>query len=56
MEQIEKILRDKKTDLLSFISAKKRPFKAHLILGKDGKLGWEFAARVKKPEAEKMRG
>ncbi|MDD2710434.1 MAG: DNA topoisomerase III [Verrucomicrobiae bacterium] len=53
-EQIEKLLRDKKTDLLEkFISSKQRPFSAHLTLEKGGKLGWAFAERVKKPAAGK---
>ncbi len=53
-EQMEKLLRDKKTDLLEkFISAKGRPFKAFLTLDNKGKLGWEFAARVAKEPGEK---
>jgi len=46
VEQMEKLLRDGKTDLLEkFISSKNRPFNAYLVLTKEGKLGWEFAAR-----------
>lgn len=54
-EQIEKLLRDKKTDLLSgFVSNKtKRKFDAHLVLRANGKLGWEFPPREAKPKAEK---
>lgn len=49
LEQMEKLLNNGKTDLLDkFISAKKRPFNAMLTLSKEGKLGWEFAPRVKK--------
>jgi DNA topoisomerase-3 len=45
-EQLEKLLKEGKTDLLEgFISAKKRPFKAYLTMAKGGKLGWEFAPR-----------
>ncbi|MBI4025284.1 MAG: topoisomerase C-terminal repeat-containing protein, partial [Verrucomicrobia bacterium] len=54
-DQMEKLLRDGKTDLLNqFVSSKKRPFSAHLILEKGGKLGWEFAPRPskKKPAGE----
>ncbi len=50
-EQMEKLLKEGKTDLLDkFISAKKRPFNAHLTLSKKGQLGWEFQERrPKKP-------
>ncbi len=49
IDQMQKLLTTGKTDLLEkFISAKKRPFKAHLILEKGGKLGWEFAPRAPK--------
>jgi DNA topoisomerase-3 len=49
VEQMEKLLREGKTDLLDkFISAKKRPFNAMLTLDKAGKLGWEFAPRAPK--------
>lgn len=52
VEQMEKLLREGKTDLLDkFISAKKRPFNAHLTLDKEGKLGWEFAPRAPKKAA-----
>jgi DNA topoisomerase-3 len=47
VEQIVKLLRDKKTDLLDkFISAKRRPFSAYLTLTKAGKLAWEFQERA----------
>lgn len=50
VEQMEKLLRDHKTDLLEkFISAKKRPFSAYLTLSKAGKLGWEFQERKAGP-------
>ncbi|NUN93505.1 MAG: DNA topoisomerase III [Verrucomicrobiae bacterium] len=46
-EQLEKLLGEGKTDLIEgFISAKHRPFKAHLTMAKGGKLGWEFAPRA----------
>ena len=53
-EQMEKLLRDRKTDLLDrFKSSKNRPFNAHLILTPEGKLGWEFAPRApKKPKLD----
>ena len=54
--QMEKLLRDGKTDLLDkFISAKKRPFNAMLTLSREGKLGWEFAPRVKKEGAARKK-
>ncbi len=54
-EQIEKLLRDKKTDLLKgFTSNKtKRKFDAFLVLRSSGKLAWEFPPREAKPKAEK---
>jgi len=54
-DQMEKLLRDGKTDLLEkFISTKGRPFRAYLTLNKEGKLGWEFAVpEPKKPSAKK---
>ncbi len=46
-EQMAKLLNDGKTDLLpGFVSQRtRRPFKAFLVLGKDGKTGFEFEAR-----------
>lgn len=54
-EQIEKLLREKKTDLLcGFTSNKtKRKFDAFLILKSTGKIGWEFPPREAKPKAAK---
>lgn len=51
-EQIAKLLREKKTDLLrGFTSNKtKRKFDAFLILRPSGKLGWEFPPREAKPK------
>ena len=49
--QVEKLLATGKTDLLpKFISSKtKRAFSAYLKLGAEGKVGFEFEARAKKP-------
>jgi DNA topoisomerase-3 len=49
--QLQKLLADGKTDLLDkFISKRNgRTFKAFLVLGKDGKVGFEFEKREKKP-------
>lgn len=51
-EQVEKLLRDGKTDLLrGFISNKtKRAFDAFLSLRSGGRLGWEFPPREAKPK------
>ena len=51
-EQVEKLLRDGKTDLLcGFTSNKtKRKFDAFLVLKADGKLRWEFPPREAKPK------
>jgi DNA topoisomerase-3 len=44
--QMTKLLTTRKTDLLDkFISKRGRPFKAFLVLGADGKVGFEFEAR-----------
>ena len=52
--QMEKLLATGKTDLLTrFISRKGRPFKAYLVKTPGGKVGFEFMARAKKPEAAK---
>ena len=45
-EQMQKLLKDKKTDLLQFVSARtRRPFSAYLVVQKDGKVGFEFEAK-----------
>jgi DNA topoisomerase-3 len=50
--QMEKLLSSGKTDLLiRFISRKGRPFKAYLVKTPEGKVGFEFVARAKKPAA-----
>ncbi|MRV73243.1 DNA topoisomerase III [Duganella sp. FT92W] len=53
-EQMSKLLNDGKTDLLpGFISQRtRRPFKAFLVKGKDGKIGFEFEERKAKPGAK----
>jgi DNA topoisomerase-3 len=53
-EQMAKLLNDGKTDLLpGFISQRtRRPFKAFLVRGKDGKIGFEFEERKGKPAAK----
>jgi DNA topoisomerase-3 len=51
-EQVAKLLSIGKTDLLSkFISKKGRPFSAYLVMGKDGKVEFEFES--KEPKAVK---
>jgi DNA topoisomerase-3 len=48
-EQLQKLLAGGRTDLLeNFISKKGRPFKAFLVLGQGGKVGFEFEPRAKK--------
>ena len=51
-EQMVKLLNDGKTDLLpGFVSQRtRRPFKAYLAKGKDGKVSFEFEPRKAKPE------
>ena len=51
--QAQKLLTTGRTDLLEkFISRKGRPFKAYLVVGEGGKVGFEFEARAaKKPGA-----
>lgn len=50
-EQVVKLLKDGKTDLIpNFISKKGRPFKAYLILKSNGDVGFEFEV---KPKAKK---
>ena len=53
-EQMAKLLNDGKTDLLpGFVSQRtRRPFKAFLVRGKDGKIGFEFEERKAKPGAK----
>ncbi|MGH8729113.1 MAG: DNA topoisomerase, partial [Burkholderiales bacterium] len=53
--QMVKLLDEGRTDLMHrFISKKGRPFSAFLVRGGDGKVGFEFAPRVKR-EDEKSR-
>jgi DNA topoisomerase-3 len=50
--QMEKLLSAGRTDLLTrFVSRKGRPFRAFLVKTPDGKVGFEFVARPKKPDA-----
>ena len=53
-EQMAKLLNDGKTDLLpGFVSQRtRRPFKAFLVRGKDGKVSFEFEERKAKPGAK----
>jgi DNA topoisomerase-3 len=53
-EQMAKLLNEGKTDLLpGFISQRtRRPFKAFLVRGKDGKISFEFEERKAKPGAK----
>ena len=52
-EQVIKLLKDGKTDLLhKFISKKGRPFSAFLVRGSDGKVSFEFAPREPKAGAK----
>ncbi|GGY51658.1 DNA topoisomerase III [Pseudoduganella albidiflava] len=53
-EQMAKLLNEGKTDLLpGFISQRtRRPFKAFLVRGKDGKISFEFEPRKEKPAAK----
>ena len=52
-EQVIKLLSTGRTDLLDkFISKKGRPFKAFLVVGKEGKVGWEFEPRKPKKPGE----
>jgi len=45
-EQMKKLLADRKTDLLQFVSARtRRPFSAFLVVQPDGKVGFEFEPR-----------
>ncbi len=52
-EQVTKLLKDGKTDLLhKFISKKGRPFSAFLVRGAEGKVTFEFAPREAKAGAK----
>jgi DNA topoisomerase-3 len=52
-EQVIKLLKNGRTDLIDkFISKKGRPFKAFLVLGKEGKVGFEFEPRAPKKTGE----
>lgn len=52
-EQVQKLLAGGRTDLIDkFISRKGRPFKAFLVIGKEGKVGWEFEPRKAKKDGE----
>jgi DNA topoisomerase III len=53
-EQMAKLLNEGKTDLLpAFVSQRtRRAFKAYLVRGKDGKIGFEFEERKAKPGAK----
>ena len=52
-EQVTKLLKDGKTDLLhKFISKKGRPFSAFLVRGPEGKVTFEFAPREAKAGAK----
>ena len=54
VEQVQKLITQRKTDLLhKFISKKGRPFSAFLVVNPDGKVGFEFAPREKKPSTKK---
>jgi DNA topoisomerase-3 len=53
-EQMAKLLNEGKTDLMpGFVSQRtRRPFKAFLVRGKDGKISFEFEERKAKPAAK----
>jgi DNA topoisomerase-3 len=53
-EQMAKLLNEGKTDLMpGFVSQRtRRPFKAFLVRGKDGKISFEFEERKAKPGAK----
>jgi DNA topoisomerase-3 len=57
-DQMAKLLNEGKTDLLpGFISQRtRRPFKAFLVRGKDGKISFEFEERKAKPGAKPKAG
>jgi DNA topoisomerase-3 len=48
-EQMQKLLKEKRTSLLQFVSARtRRPFSAYLVAQPDGKIGFEFEPRGEK--------
>ena len=52
-EQVQKLLANGRTDLIDkFISKKGRPFKAFLVVGEGGKVGFEFEPRKGKKPGE----
>ncbi len=53
-EQMQRLLNEGRTDLLTgFVSSRtRRKFKAFLVRGTDGKIGFEFEPRPQKPEAK----
>ena len=52
-EQIVKLLQTGKTNLLTkFISKKGRPFSAYLVIGKEGKIEFEFEQKASKEKIE----
>lgn len=54
VEQIGKLLQSGKTDLLKgFISKKGRPFSAYLVVGPEGKVGFEFEPRKTKTKTKR---
>ncbi len=54
-DYIEQLLTDGKTELINgFISKKKRPFDAYLLLDDKGKLGFEFPPRKKRARKRKV--
>jgi DNA topoisomerase-3 len=57
-DQMAKLLNEGKTDLLpGFVSQRtRRPFKAFLVRGKDGKISFEFEERKAKPGAKAKAG
>jgi len=56
-EQVTKLLRTGKTDLLNkFISKKGRPFSAYLVVVPGGKIGFEFEQKKGKEKAAVSRG
>jgi DNA topoisomerase-3 len=57
-DQMAKLLNEGKTDLLpGFVSQRtRRPFKAYLVRGKDGKISFEFEERKAKPGAKGKAG
>ena len=56
-EQMRKLLAEGRTDLLiNFVSKKGRKFKAFLVKGPEGKVGFEFQARPERPGKAKADG